>query len=257
MAVDIRLVPCLSDNYAVILRDPATNSVAVIDAPDAGPIEKALDAENWKLTHVLVTHHHGDHVQGIPALKKKYGATIIGPRTEAAKIPMIDGRVGGSDPVTIGNMKARVIETPGHTAGHIVYVFDNERLLFAGDTLFALGCGRAFERPAPILWQSLLKLRNLPGDTKLYCGHEYTLSNARFSITVDPKNAALRKRLSDIEATRAVGKPTLPSTMAQELATNPFLRADDVAIAEALGMNGSDPAAIFTEMRERKNSFRG
>jgi len=257
MAVDVRLIPCLSDNYAVILRDSATNAVAVIDAPDAGPIEKALNIENWKLTHILVTHHHGDHVQGIPALKKKYGATVIGPRTEAAKIPMIDAQVGSFDTITIGNMKARVIETPGHTAGHIVYVFDNERLLFAGDTLFALGCGRPFERPAPILWQSLLKLRDLPKDIKLYCGHEYTLSNARFSITVDPKNAALKKRLSDTEATRAAGKPTLPSTMAQELATNPFLRADDVAIAEAIGMKGSDPAAIFTELRELKNNFKG
>ena len=191
MEVDVRLVPCLSDNYAVILRDRATDATAVIDAPDPKPIEKALDTEGWKPTHILITHHHGDHVQGIPALKKKYGAVVVGPRAEAAQIPEIDVAVGPADPVAVGGMIARVIETPGHTAGHIVYMFDAEKILFAGDTLFALGCGRPFERPAPVLWASLLKLRELPGDTRLYCGHEYTLANARFAVTVDPKNTAL------------------------------------------------------------------
>jgi hydroxyacylglutathione hydrolase len=257
MDVDVRLVSCLSDNYAVILRDRATGATAVIDAPDANSIEKALDAEGWKLTHILVTHHHGDHVQGIPALKKKYGATVVGPRAEAAQIPQIDVEVGPADPVAVGGMIARVIETPGHTAGHIVYMFDAEKLLFAGDTLFALGCGRALERPAPVLWASLLKLRELRGDTKVYCGHEYTLTNARFSVTVDPKNKALAKRLGDIEAIRAAGKPTLPTTMAEELRTNPFLRADEPAVAEAVGMKGADAAAVFTEIRERKNNFKG
>jgi hydroxyacylglutathione hydrolase len=255
--VDIRLVPCLSDNYAVILRDPATEATAVIDAPEPQPIEKALDAEGWNLTHILVTHHHGDHVQGIPALKKKYGATVVGPRGEAAKIPTLDIEVGPADPVAVGGMIARVIETPGHTAGHIVYMFDAEKLLFAGDTLFALGCGRPFERPAPVLWASLLKLRDLPSDTQLYCGHEYTLANARFAVTADPKNAALSKRLAEIEKLRAAGKPTLPSTLADEVRTNPFLRADEPAVAEAVGMKGADPAAVFTELRERKNNFRG
>jgi len=257
MDVDVRLVPCLSDNYAVILHDRATHATAVIDAPDAKPIEKVLDAEGWKLTHILVTHHHGDHVQGIPALKKKYGATVVGPRAEAPQIPQIDVEVGPADPVAVGGMIARVIETPGHTAGHIVYMFDAEKLLFAGDTLFALGCGRPFERPAPVLWASLLKLRELPGDTQLYCGHEYTLANARFAVTADPKNKALAKRLADIEAMRAAGKPTLPSTIADELRTNPFLRADEPAVAEAVGMKGADPAAVFTELRERKNNFKG
>jgi hydroxyacylglutathione hydrolase len=257
MDVDVRLVPCLADNYAVILRDRATDATAVIDAPDAKAIEKVLDAEGWKLTHILITHHHGDHVQGIPALKKKYGATVVGPHAEATQIPQIDVEVGPADPVAVGGMIARVIETPGHTAGHIVYMFDTEKLLFAGDTLFALGCGRPFERPAPVLWASLLKLRELPGDTKLYCGHEYTLANARFSVTVDPKNKALAKRLNDIEAMRAAGKPTLPSTIAEELRTNPFLRADEPAVAEAVGMKGADPAAVFTELRERKNNFKG
>ncbi|HEV2000699.1 MAG TPA: hydroxyacylglutathione hydrolase, partial [Xanthobacteraceae bacterium] len=146
---------------------------------------------------------------------------------------------------------------PGHTAGHISYWFEDERLLFAGDTLFALGCGRPFERPAPVLWDSLKKLRALPDDTRLYCGHEYTLANARFSVTVDPKNRALKERLKVIEAQRARNEPTLPSTLKEEKATNPFLRADDPAIAEAIGMKGADPAAVFAELRERKNSFKG
>ncbi len=256
MAVEVRLVPCLSDNYAVILRDPASGVVALVDAPEAPPIERALDEAGWKLTHILVTHHHGDHVQGIPALKQKFGATVIGPQ-EAAKNGMLDKIVGDKDAIKVGGLDARVIETPGHTAGHIVYVLDQEKLLFAGDTLFAIGCGRALERPAAVLWNSLLKIRDLPGDMRVYCGHEYTLANGRFAVTVDPKNSALKTRLNAVEKTRAAGKPTVPSTMAEERATNPFLRADTPEIAEAIGMKGADAAAVFTEIRERKNSFRG
>jgi hydroxyacylglutathione hydrolase len=254
MSVEIRLVPCLSDNYAVLLHD--SDITALIDAPEAAPIEKALDQEGWKLTHILITHHHSDHVDGIAALKKKYGAKVIGPRNDG-DIPMIDEKVSEGDSVRLGNMTARVLDTPGHTAGHISYVFDKEKLLFAADTLFVLGAGRAFEKPASVLWQSLLKLRKLPGDMKLYCGHEYTLGNARFAITVDPKNAALKKRLAEVEAARAAGKPTVPSLLSEEFAANPFMRADDPAVAEAVGMTGSDPAAVFTEIRERKNNFRG
>jgi hydroxyacylglutathione hydrolase len=257
MAADVRLVPCLSDNYAVIVRDPASDTVLVVDAPDAEPIVKALDAENWKLTHVLVTHKHGDHIQGIPPLKQRYGARVIGPRGEANEIPTLDEKVGEPDIVAAGSLRARVFDTPGHTAGHICYWFEREKLLFSADTLFALGCGRAFERPASVLWQSLLKLRRLPDDTNIYCGHEYTLSNARFAVTVDPQNKALQARLGEVEQARAAGKPTVPSTIAQEKATNPFLRADDPAVAAAMGMPGADPAAVFTEMRERKNNFRG
>jgi hydroxyacylglutathione hydrolase len=255
MAVDVRLVPCLSDNYAVIVRDPASNAVLVVDAPEAEPIARTLDGAGWKLTHILITHKHGDHVQGIPTLKERYKAKVIGPRNDG-NIPALDERVSEPDVVRIGTLSARVFDTPGHTAGHICYWFEKEKLLFSADTLFALGCGRAFERPAPVLWESLLKLRKLPGDTIIYCGHEYTLANGRFAVTVDPNNAALRARLSEIERTRAAGRPTVPSTMAEERATNPFLRADDQAIAAAIGMAGASPAAVFTEIRERKNSFR-
>lgn len=253
MAVQIRLVPCLSDNYAVILHETDTGTTVLIDAPEPGPIEQVLEREKWKLTHMLITHKHSDHVQGIAALKKKYGAAVIGPSAEASDIPMIDTKVSGGDMVSVGNMKARVYDTPGHTAGHIVFWFEKEKLLFAGDTLFALGCGRCFEAPPATLWKSLLKIRDLPSDVKLYCGHEYTLSNARFSVTVDPNNETLRKRLAAIEKLRADGKPTLPSTMQEERETNPFLRADNPQVAEAVGMKGADPAAVFTELRERKN----
>jgi hydroxyacylglutathione hydrolase len=257
MSVEVRLVPCLSDNYAVLLRDAASNMVAVIDAPEAEPIFKALDEANWKLTHILVTHKHADHIQGISALKARYQPKVIGPRAEAAEIPTLDEKVGEPDTVEVGSLRARVFDTPGHTAGHICYWFDKEKILFSADTLFALGCGRPFERPAAVLWESLLKLRKLPDDTTVYCGHEYTLSNARFSVTVDPTNTALKERLAKIEKARAANKPTVPSMLGEEKKTNPFLRADEPAVAEAVGMAGADPAAIFTELRERKNNFKG
>jgi hydroxyacylglutathione hydrolase len=257
MAVDVRLVPCLSDNYAVIFRDSASEEVILVDAPEAAPIATTLHAQGWNLTHILVTHKHGDHIQGIPELKQRYGARVIGPRAEASEIPTLDETVAEPDIVKVGGLRARVFDTPGHTSGHICLWFENEKLLFAGDTIFALGCGRAIERPASVLWQSLLKLRELPGDTSIYCGHEYTVANGRFAVTVDPGNARLKSRLAEVERMRAAGKPTIPSTMAEERATNPFLRADDPAVAATIGMQGADPAAVFTELRERKNTFRG
>jgi len=257
MAAEVRLVPCLSDNYAVLVRDPASGAVAVIDVPEEGAVIAALEAAKWKPTHILVTHKHADHIQGIPALKARYGAKVIGPRAEASQIPTLDVQVAEPDTVEVGGLRAKIFDTPGHTAGHICYWFEQEKLLFAADTLFALGCGRAIEKPAAVLWDSLLKLRQLPDDTVVYCGHEYTLTNARFSLTVDPNNAALKARAAAVEKTRAAGKPTIPSTLGEEKATNPFLRADDPAIAEAVGMKGAAPAAVFTEIRERKNSFKG
>jgi hydroxyacylglutathione hydrolase len=257
MSVEVRLVPCLSDNYAVLLRDSASNMVAAIDAPEAEPIVKALEEAKWKLTHILVTHKHADHIQGIPALKDRYKPKVIGPRAEAGDIPTLDEKVGEPDTVEVGSLRARVFDTPGHTSGHICYWFDKEKILFSADTLFALGCGRPFERPAAVLWESLLKLRKLPDDTTVYCGHEYTLANARFSVTVDPKNAELKARLAQIEKARAANRPTVPSMLGEEKKTNPFLRADEASVAEAVGMAGADPAAIFTELRERKNNFKG
>jgi hydroxyacylglutathione hydrolase len=257
MPVEIRQIPCLSDNYAVIVHEPESKTTALIDAPEAAPILAALDKEGWTLTHILITHYHPDHVQGIADIRQKFEVPVYGPRGEADKIPAISTKLAEGDTAEAGPLRASVIETPGHTAGHIVYHFENEKLLFAGDTLFALGCGRPFERPPEVLWKSLLKLRALPADTQVYCGHEYTLGNAKFAVTVDPENGPLKARLQDIDAKRAKGEPTVPSLMGEEIATNPFLRADHPDVQEALGMSGKDPGAVFAELRERKNNFRG
>lgn len=257
MPAEIRLIPCLADNYAVLLRDPATDAVAVVDAPEVAPILTALDQEGWTPTHILVTHHHTDHIAGVLALKERFGATVIGPKAERDTIPGLDFAVVDGDPVAVGGLVGRVLETPGHTKGHIVFLFEDERLLFSGDTLFVMGCGRPFECDPPVLWNSLLRLRALPDDISVYCGHEYTLSNARFAASVDPDNAAVLERLKDTEALRAAGKPTLPTTIGAEKATNPFMRADDAELAEQIGLAGAEPGAVFTELRSLKNSFRG
>ncbi|MDQ0510512.1 hydroxyacylglutathione hydrolase [Ancylobacter amanitiformis] len=257
MSVELRLVPCLADNYAVLLRDTVTEATAVIDAPEVAPIAAALERENWALTHILVTHHHTDHIAGVMALKERFGATVIGPKAERDTIPGLDFAVVDGDPVAVGNLVGRVMETPGHTKGHIVFLFEEDRLLFSGDTLFVMGCGRPFECDPPVLWESLLRLRALPDDIVVYCGHEYTLSNARFALSVDPDNAALAARVTEVEALRAAGKPTLPTLIGAEKATNPFLRADEPELAARIGLAGSEPGAVFTELRSLKNSFRG
>ncbi|MCS0504101.1 hydroxyacylglutathione hydrolase [Ancylobacter mangrovi] len=257
MPVELRLIPCLADNYAVLLRDPATEATAVVDAPEVAPILAALERENWDLTHILVTHHHTDHTAGIEALKARFGATVIGPGAERDSIPGLDFTLVDGDPVAVGGLVGRAMETPGHTKGHIVFLFEDERLLFSGDTLFVMGCGRPFECDPPVLWESLLRLRALPDDIKVYCGHEYTLSNARFAASVDPDNAALAARLKEVEELRAAGKPTLPTTIGAEKATNPFMKADDPELAARIGLPGADPGAVFTELRNLKNSFRG
>lgn len=257
MPAEIRIVPCLSDNYAVLVHDPVSQATAVIDVPEAAPVLAALGREGWNLTHILVTHHHSDHVDGVPTLKAQYGATVVGPKAEAATIPGIDVEVVDGDPVAVGSLVGRVMETPGHTAGHVVYLFEDERLLFAGDTLFVMGCGRPIECDAPVLWKSLQRLRTLPDDLSVYVGHEYTVANGRFAVSVDPDNGALRARLGDAEAARRDGRFTIPALLGDEKLTNPFLRADDPGMAERLGLGTSDSAAVFTELRARKNVFKG
>jgi hydroxyacylglutathione hydrolase len=256
MAAQIHQFLCLKDNFAVLIHDPATRATAAIDAPVAAPILAALEARRWALTDVLVTHHHFDHVQGLAGLKAKFPrARIIGPAKEAERIGGLDLGAGEGDRLAIGALEARVIEVPGHTSGHIAYWFASEEVLFAGDALFALGCGRGFEEPPEVLYHSLLKLAALPGATRVYCGHEYTLANARFALSVDPANEILKERARKIALQCEAGEFTLPTTIATELATNPFLRVNDPKIQDTLGMKGSKPAAVFTELRERKNRF--
>lgn len=255
MPLSIRQFPCLRDNYGFLIRDEASGAVATVDTPDGDAIDAMLAREGWRLTHILNTHHHADHAGGNLALKARWGCRIIGPRGEAARIPGIDEAVGEGDVVRLGASAARVFDTPGHTAGHVVYWFEADGVAFVGDTLFAMGCGRLFEGTADEMWGSLAKIAALPEATRLYCAHEYTAANARFALTVDPENAALKARAAAVDAARAEGRPTVPTTVAEERATNPFLRADDDALRRAAGIAHLSGAGAFAEIRRRKDVF--
>ncbi len=255
MAVQVRLFPCLNDNYGVLVNDPATGATAAIDAPESAAVEAALAASGWRLSDILVTHHHHDHTGGIPALKDRHGCRVVAPRGEAARIPGVDAAVGEGDALGVGQLAARVLETPGHTAGHIAYWFTSERLAFVGDTLFSIGCGRLIEGTPDMMWQSLVKLRNLPDETEIYCGHEYTAANIAFARTIEADNGALAARAEEVARLRAQGKPTIPTTIGAEKAANPFLRADVPSVAEAVGLAGKPPAQVFAAIRARKDKF--
>ena len=221
--------------------------------PTPRPVAAALKEKGWRLTHILTTHHHGDHTAGNLALKAETKCTIIGPRAEAAKVPGIDKQVGEGDTFEFGGYEVRVLDTPGHTAGHISYWIPSAGVAFVGDTLFAIGCGRVIEGNAQMMWSSLQKLMALPKETTVYCGHEYTQANATFALTIEPENEALQKRAKEVDQLRAAGKPTLPTSIGLELETNPFLRPHVPAIQQRLGMVGKPEWQIFGEIRERKN----
>ncbi len=252
-SLDIYQFPCLKDNFGVLIHDADSNLTASIDAPEAEAVEKALGDKGWKLTHILVTHHHADHTQGIAALKAKWGCKVIGPRDEAGKIPTLDETVGGGDVVTFGPHKLAVIDTPGHTAGHITYHLAERKVAFVGDTLFAIGCGRVIEGTNEMMWHSLEKLAKLPRDTMIYCGHEYTAANAKFALSIEPDNAALKARAAEVDRLLAAGQATLPTRLDHELETNPFLRPHDAGIRKRLGLEGAADWQVFAEIRERKN----
>jgi len=253
MPAQTRLFLCLQDNYGVLLHDSETGTTAAIDAPEAAPIEAALKATGWRLTEILVTHHHADHTQGIPALKERHRCRVVAPHGEAARIPLVDETVRENDEVRVGALKGRVLETPGHTAGHISYVFPADKLAFVGDTLFSIGCGRVIEGTPEMMWQSLLKLRALPDEMRVFCGHEYTKANIRFAKTVEPDNAALKSREQQVERQLAAHEPTVPSMLGEEKVANPFLRADVPEVAKSVGLAGEPAWKVFAEIRERKN----
>jgi hydroxyacylglutathione hydrolase len=253
-ALVIRQIPVLKDNYVYLAHEPRTGATAVVDPAVAPPVLAALAEENWRLTHILNTHHHNDHTGGNLALKEATGCTIVGPRADCARIPGIDVELGDGDSYALGDAEARIFDVPGHTRGHIAYWFKESAALFCGDTLFLLGCGRLFEGTPEQMWRSLGKLKALPPETRIYCAHEYTQSNARFALTVEPKNAALVARARRIDTLRADGKPTVPGTLAEELATNPFLRADLPALQTEAGTPG-DAVATFAAIRHRKDNF--
>jgi hydroxyacylglutathione hydrolase len=255
MPAQTYLFPCLKDNYGVLLHDPESGATASIDAPEAAPVEAALAKTGWRLTDILVTHHHADHTAGIPALKQHHKCRVVAPRNEAQRIADVDEKVAEGDVVRVGALQGRVIDTPGHTAGHISYFFPADKLAFVGDTLFSIGCGRVIEGNAETMWQSLVKLRNLPDDTRFYCGHEYTAANIRFAKTIEPDNKLLAARADEVTKLVAAGKPTIPAMIGAEKVENPFLRADVPDVAKAVGLAGGPAWKVFAEIRERKNRF--
>lgn len=252
-ALKIHQFPCLSDNYGVLVHDPDSGVTASIDAPDTATVERALATTGWKLTHILTTHHHADHTAGNLALKAATGCVVIGPKGEAARIPGIDRAVGEGDAFALGSTQVHVLETPGHTAGHISYWLPSIGTAFVGDTLFAMGCGRILEGNAEMMWNSLQKIMRLPPATRIYCGHEYTVANGKFGLGIEPGNKALAERVVACEALRAAGQPTLPTRLDQELATNVFLRTSSTEIRRQLGLLAVPDWQVFAAVRERKN----
>jgi hydroxyacylglutathione hydrolase len=250
---DIHQFPCLKDNYGVLVHDREGGVTLSIDAPDAAAVSGALAEKGWRLTHVLVTHHHADHTGGIPALKAETQCVVIGPQAEADRIPFLDRGVKEAELLTLGGLTVRVLDTPGHTIGHVSYWIEDAEVAFVGDTLFAMGCGRVLEGNPEMMWGSLKKIAALPKSTQLYCGHEYTVSNGKFGASIEPDNGAIKKRLAEAEALRAEGRATLPTRVDIELETNVFLRADMLGIRERVGMATAPAWKVFADLRERKN----
>lgn len=255
MTLEIEQFMCRDDNFGILARNRETGTVFLVDAPEEAAIEAAIERTGWKPSVILTTHHHPDHVEANEALKKKYGLVIIGPEAEKAKIPGIDRTVKGGDTLDVVGEPVEVIDTPGHTSGHVSFYFPESGVAFTADTLFALGCGRLFEGTPADMYGSMSKLAALPLDTTIYCGHEYTQANATFALTVDPTNSALKERAAKIEKLRADGKPTLPTTLREEMATNPYMRTHDPAIRRNLGLENASEEAVFAEIRKRKDNF--
>lgn len=250
---EIIQLSCLSDNYCSLIHDPVSGKTIVIDTPDAAEIIRQLEARNWQLSHILTTHHHWDHIDGHLELKQRYDCTIIGSEENGDIIPGIDQAVKHGDQIQVGELTIEVIATPGHTLGHVVYWAPSLEAVFVGDTLFSMGCGRLFEGTPQQMWQSIQQLRELPPTTAIYCGHEYTQSNARFALALEPDNLALQQRVAEVEKLRAENLPTVPTYVLQELQTNPFMRADHPELQRQLNMLDSPADQVFAEIRQQKD----
>ncbi|VAW03637.1 Hydroxyacylglutathione hydrolase [hydrothermal vent metagenome] len=255
MTLQLLTIPCLSDNYAYLLHDPASGETAAVDVPEAGPMIKALENKGWTLSHILLTHHHWDHIEGLDKLLAVAPARVIGAKADANRLPPLDLAVSEGDIFRFGGEDCHILDVSGHTVGHIAFHLPVSKFVFTGDSLMALGCGRVFEGTFPQMWASLCKLAALPADTVVCSGHEYTQANAKFALTVDPGNLALISRAKAVDEARAKGLPTVPSSLQEELETNPFLRAGNAEIQANLGMSGADPRDVFAEIRSRKDRF--
>ncbi len=247
-------VPCLADNYAFLLHDEATGTTALVDAPEAGPVQAALDARGWRLQDILITHHHPDHVDGVAALRSG-GARVVGAQADAHRLPPLDLAVKPGQRISVCGEEVQVIDVPGHTVGHLAFFMPRSGFLFSADSLMSFGCGRLFEGTAAQMWESLKALRALPPETVVCSGHEYTAGNARFALTVEPGNEALQARAALVLAMRERGEPTVPSRLADEVATNPFLRADMAPVKAAMGLEGRPDAEVFAAIRKAKDGF--
>ncbi|MEM9140854.1 MAG: hydroxyacylglutathione hydrolase [Pseudomonadota bacterium] len=255
MPVEVVIIPCLSDNYAHLVRDEGTGQVALVDAPEAGPIIEALEARGWGLDQIWITHHHADHTDGVAELVAKYGAKTVGHGKDRARLPGLDKELYEGEIAHLGDTDARVIDVSGHTIGHIAFVLDRDNVCFSADSLMALGCGRVFEGTHHMMWESLSKFLELPDETLVYSGHNYGQANGRFAISIEPGNKALQDRIARIEEADKTGAYLVPVSMAEEKATNPFLRAVEPSVKAAVGLAGADHAAVFAEVRRRKDSF--
>lgn len=255
MSVIVDVFGARSDNFGYLVHDEASGRTAAIDAPEAAPIKAALLRRGWTLTDIFITHHHLDHVEAIPELKATYRARVVGPRGEADKIKDLDELVAGGDQVILGQTSFEVYNTPGHTLGHIVFHDKVNKHLFTADALFSLGVGRMFEGAPGPMWEGVKFLRTLPDDTLVYCGHEYTESNARFALSIDPENTALQKRAAEVKALREQGKPTIPFLLGEDKLANPFLRADAPELAKFYSLEGAAPADVFAAIRKGKDNF--
>ena len=256
MPAEIHVFRCLQDNIGALIHDPQTGACAAIDAPEEGPILAALNETGWGLTDILVTHRHADHIQAIPALKSRLQCRVVGPQKAASEVPGLDAVMREGDTVKVGELSAHVWETPGHCRDHVSFWFAADRALFAGDTLFTLGCGRVMESSYAEMWHSLQRLAALPAEARVYSGHDYVMSNAKFALAADAGNDALRRRVEDAEAAARENRFLVPSTIGEERSTNPFLRAGEPALAAAVGKPGAEAGAVFQALREWKNTYR-
>ena len=255
MSFELITIPCLSDNYAFLAHDATDGKTLLVDVPEAAPIRKVLSQKGWHLSDILLTHHHSDHVDGLADLLKSHPARVIGAKVDRHRLPALDHAVVEGDVITVGSHTGKVFDVSGHTIGHVAVYFEQSNLLFSADSLMALGCGRLFEGDAAQMWDSLSKLKVLDPDAVVCSGHEYTAANGRFAITIEPDNIALQNRIADISAKRSKNIPTVPSTLRQELETNPFLRPNSAEARHKLGMENNTDAEVFAEIRRRKDNF--